>query len=148
MSEKRILVLHGPNLDQLGQREPYHYGTVTLSTLNDTLNTLATQAGAVLFCKQSNSEAFLIDAVHQAKLDRMTHIIINPAGLTHTSVSLRDALLLTQIPFIEVHISNIHAREVFRHHSYFSDAAQGIITGLGVTGYVLALNAILTPLFN
>ncbi len=145
MSIKRILVLHGPNLDQLGAREPNHYGAVTLATLNETLESMAREAEVALLCKQSNSESQLIEYVHQAKDDNITHIIINPAAFTHTSVALRDALLFTQLPFIEVHISNIHAREAFRHHSYFSDVAQGVITGLGISGYMLALNAILYP---
>jgi 3-dehydroquinate dehydratase-2 len=145
MSIKRILVIHGPNLDRLGTREPHHYGVVTLAALNESLDSMARKAEAALFCKQSNSEAELIEYVHQALDDNITNIIINPAGLTHTSVCLRDALLFTQLPFIEVHISNIHAREAFRHHSYLSDVAQGVITGLGISGYVLALNAILFP---
>lgn len=143
---KSILVLHGPNLDRLGTREPDLYGEVTLDKLNRYLIRLAEQAGAKLVCKQSNSESVLIDVIHQAMDEKVTHIIINPAAYTHTSIALRDALVLTRIPFIEVHLSNIFAREPFRQHSYFSDVAQGVISGLGVQSYIAALNTLLYPL--
>lgn len=143
--KKHILVLHGPNLDHLGLREPEIYGKIDLETLNQHLQQLAKQADADLICKQSNSESDLIEFIHQAISDNISHIIINPAAFTHTSIALRDALLLTKIPFIEVHISNIFGREPFRRHSYFSDVAQAVLTGLGVQGYVAALQAILHP---
>ena len=140
---KKILVLHGPNLDRLGSREPSVYGATTLAALNLNLEEEAKKAGFSLSCKQSNSEAVLIDAIHQASDEKVDYFIINPAAFTHTSVALRDALAATAIPFIEVHISNIYARESFRHHSYFSDIARGVISGLGVRGYSLALQAII-----
>ncbi len=140
---KKILVLHGPNLNLLGLREPSVYGSTTLATLNELLQTHASASGLMLAAKQSNSEAELINAIHQASADKMDYLIINPAGYTHTSIALRDALLAVQLPFIEVHISNIYARESFRQHSYFSDIADGVISGLGTNGYVLALHAIL-----
>lgn len=139
---KKILVLHGPNLNLLGLREPSIYGSISLETLNMQLNHQATEAGYTLSALQSNSEGELINAIHQAAEDKIDHLIINPASLTHTSIALRDALLATNIPFIEVHISNIYAREAFRQQSYFSDIAEGVISGLGTTGYLLALQAI------
>lgn len=140
---KKILVLHGPNLNRLGKREPQVYGSTTLSELNSALAAQAKSAGFNLDVKQSNSEAELIDLIHRASDDRIDYLIINPAAFTHTSIALRDALAATAIPFIEVHISNIYAREAFRQHSYFSDIARGVISGLGVKGYSLALEAII-----
>lgn len=135
----RILVLHGPNLNLLGTRETHLYGETTLAEIDQALVARAQAAGHSLECFQSNAEHELIDRVHLAREQEVTFIIINPAGFTHTSVALRDALLAVQIPFIEVHLSNIYAREHFRRHSYFSDVAQGVITGVGPQGYALAL---------
>lgn len=144
---KKILVVHGPNLNLLGVREPTVYGTETLVDLNQRLQQQANTDGMALQIVQSNSEADLINAIHQSLVDEVDYIIINPAGLTHTSIALRDALLAVGIPFIEVHISNIFARESFRHHSYFSDIAIGVISGLGTAGYLFALQTI-PLLFN
>ena len=135
----QILVLHGPNLNLLGIREPEVYGSVTLDQINTELTKIGTDGGAAVVAFQSNHEGALIDRVQAARLDGTTFIIINPAALTHTSVGLRDALAGVAIPFIEVHLSNVHRREPFRHHSYFSDLAEGVIVGLGVDGYRLAL---------
>lgn len=140
---KRILVLHGPNLNLLGSREPEIYGRETLAKVNRRLIAQGRAAGAIVACFQSNHEGALIDRVQQSKKNRVDAIIINPAGFTHTSVALRDALVAVAIPFIEVHLSNIHAREPFRRHSYFSDQAAGTICGLGGRGYELALQFIL-----
>lgn len=142
----KVLVLHGPNLNLLGSREPGIYGSNTLSDIDDRLAQLALQAGAIVATFQSNHEGALVDRVHQAVHEKVDYIVLNPAALTHTSVALRDALLAVDIPFIEVHLSNVHARESFRHHSYFSDIAVGCITGLGVHGYELALAYALTCL--
>lgn len=139
---KKILVLHGPNLNLLGLREPHLYGQQSLTDINTQLVREATAAGFALDALQSNSEAELIQAIHQAYLDQIDYLIINPAAFTHTSIALRDALVAVQIPFIEVHISNIYARESFRQHSYFSDIAQGVISGFGAYSYVLALHAL------
>ena len=136
-----ILVLHGPNLNLLGTREPEIYGSETLDEINHRLQSEAERAGASLTCLQSNSEQEMIEAVHQARADGTQFIIINPAAFTHTSVALRDALLATAIPFIEVHLSNVHAREEFRRRSYLSDVAVGVICGLGAAGYRLAYEA-------
>lgn len=141
-----ILVLHGPNLNLLGQREPGLYGSDTLEAINQRLVAQAEQAGFMLACFQSNHEGALVDRIHQAGLDGTRHIIINPAAYTHTSVALRDALLGVRIPFLEVHLSNVHAREPFRQHSYLSDKAVGVITGLGAAGYELALTHVLREL--
>jgi len=141
-SPKRILVLHGPNLNLLGSREPEIYGRETLADINRRLIALGKAAGASVTCFQSNQEGALIDRVQQSKKEQVTFIIINPAGFTHTSVALRDALAGVAIPFVEVHLSNIHAREPFRRHSYFSDQAAGTICGLGSRGYELALRFI------
>lgn len=141
-----LLILHGPNLNLLGSREPSHYGRVTLDTLNRSLEEAAAAAGHRALCFQSNAEHVLIERVHAAAHEGVEFIIINPAGYTHTSVALRDALLAVQIPFIEVHLSNVHAREPFRHRSYFSDVAVGVISGLGAEGYQLALQAALQRL--
>lgn len=138
-----ILVLHGPNLNLLGLREPGIYGATTLDDINRTLTQMAQNAGHHLQTLQSNAEYELIDRIHDARKEGVDFIIINPAAFTHTSVALRDALLGVDIPFIEVHLSNVHKREAFRHHSYFSDVAQGVICGFGATSYELALQAAL-----
>ena len=140
----QILVLHGPNLNMLGTREPGVYGNRTLDQIDADLTRKATDAGATLQSFQSNHEGALIDRVQAARTDGTQFIIINPAALTHTSVGLRDALAAVALPFIEVHLSNIHRREPFRHHSYFSDLAVGVICGLGADGYRLALDHVLT----
>ncbi len=140
---KKILVLHGPNLNLLGLREPSVYGGTSLAMLNEQLQMLASTCGFELFTKQSNSESELINTIQQASAEKVDYLIINPAAYTHTSIAMRDALLAVQLPFIEVHISNIHARESFRKHSYFSDIAEGVISGLGTNGYLMALNAII-----
>ena len=142
----KILVLNGPNLNLLGSREPGHYGTLSLATVNEGLDTLAQKSGAGLLTFQSNSEPELIDHIHAAPHEGIDFILFNPAGFTHTSVALRDALLGVKIPFIEIHLSNVHAREEFRHKSYFSDIAVGVISGLGPIGYELALQAALSYL--
>lgn len=142
----RLLVLNGPNLNLLGTREPGLYGNQTLAEIINELQATATHQGHQLSSLQSNAEFTLIDAIHQAKQDAVDYIIFNPAAFTHTSVALRDALLGVNIPFIEVHLSNVYAREPFRHHSYFSDIAKGTITGLGPLGYQLALQAALAAL--
>lgn len=134
-----ILVLHGPNLNLLGVREPGVYGHVTLNEINDKLKAVANKQGAQLNCFQSNSEAALIERVHQARDDGTQFIVINPAAFTHTSVALRDAMAAVAIPFVEVHLSNVHARESFRRESYFSDLAVGVISGLGASGYEFAV---------
>ncbi len=134
-----ILVLHGPNLNLLGTREPEVYGRVTLDEINSKLSALAQTKGAKLTSYQSNTEGSLVERVQQARADGTDFIIINPAAYTHTSVALRDALAAVAIPFVEVHLSNVHAREAFRKESYFSDIAVGVISGLGATGYELAL---------
>lgn len=139
----KILVLHGPNLNLLGQRETHFYGSDTLEAINARLVDGGRKVGVAVETYQSNAEAPLIDRIHTAKNDETGYIIINPAAFTHTSVALRDALSAVRIPFIEVHLSNIHAREPFRHHSYFSDLAAGVIAGLGAFGYELALEAAL-----
>ena len=141
----RILVLHGPNLNMLGVREPEKYGVSTLDDINRRLTNRAVVAHVELLHFQSNSESELIDRIHNAK-DNIAYILINPAAFTHTSIALRDALAAVTIPFIEIHLSNIYAREAFRHHSYFSDLAVGVISGLGVHGYELALDFALDKL--
>lgn len=141
----RILVLHGPNLNLLGTREPAVYGHATLAELDAQLQTQAQAAGASLQSFQSNAEHALIDRVHAAR-GHTDFILINPGAYTHTSIALRDALAGVAIPFIEVHLSNVHAREAFRHHSYFSDLAVGVICGFGVHSYRLALDAAITRL--
>lgn len=137
----KILVLNGPNLNLLGKREPDHYGQQTLDNIVQNLEKIAKDAGHELTAKQSNAEHELVDFVHQGQKDQVDFIIINPAAFTHTSVALRDAFSGVAIPFIEVHLSNVYARESFRHHSYFSDIAVGVICGLGAKGYELALQA-------
>jgi len=136
---KKILVLHGPNLNLLGSREPSVYGRVTLNEINERLVALAVKGGANLVCFQSNAEAELVERVQQAQDDGTQFIIINPAAFTHTSVALRDALAAVAIPFIEVHLSNVYAREAFRKESFFSDLAVGVISGLGAAGYEFAV---------
>ena len=136
---KSILVLHGPNLNLLGSREPEVYGRTTLADINQKLTALASENGATLSCLQSNAEATLIERIHQARTDGTQFIVINPAAFTHTSVALRDALAAVAIPFIEVHLSNVHAREAFRRESFFSDLAVGVICGLGASGYEYAV---------
>jgi 3-dehydroquinate dehydratase-2 len=136
-----ILLLNGPNLNLLGTREPDVYGHQTLGDIEARLVSQARAAGHELQTSQSNGEQPLIDRIHAAKAEAAAFILFNPAAFTHTSVALRDALLAAAIPFIEVHLSNVHARESFRHHSYFSDVAQGVICGLGALGYELALRA-------
>lgn len=136
---KSILVIHGPNLNLLGSREPAVYGSTTLNEINADLTTLAGNNGASLTCFQSNAEFALIERIHQARTDGTQFILINPAAFTHTSVALRDALAAVAIPFIEVHLSNVHAREAFRKESFFSDLAVGVICGLGASGYKFAL---------
>ena len=144
-AKSRILVLNGPNLNLLGLREPTHYGSQTLEQIVATLRDQAQKADIELEHLQSNREYELIEAIHQA-FGKVDFIIINPAAFTHTSVALRDALLGVASPFIEVHLSNVHAREPFRHHSYLSDKAQGVICGLGAQGYEFALSAAIRAL--
>ena len=136
-----LLVLNGPNLNLLGTREPGIYGSDTLADIEARLRSQAEAAGHRLAFFQSNAEHALIEQIHRARADGVAFIVINPAAFTHTSVALRDALLAVKIPFVEVHLSNIHAREPFRRQSYFSDIALGTITGLGAVGYELALRA-------
>jgi 3-dehydroquinate dehydratase-2 len=136
---KNILVVNGPNLNLLGTREPDRYGTVTLAAIEQALVDRAGSAGLRLECFQSNSEAALVDRIQRAGSDGVDFILINAAAYTHTSVALRDALAAVRIPFVEIHLSNVHAREPFRRHSYLSDIAVGVVTGLGAKGYALAL---------
>ena len=142
----KILLINGPNLNLLGTREPEVYGSTTLADIERELKAQATAAGVELLAFQSNHEGALVDRIHQAKTEGVAWVIINPGAYTHTSIALRDALSGTALPFIEVHISNVHAREPFRHHSYLSDIASGTIVGLGVSGYRLALLHILATL--
>lgn len=142
----RLLVLHGPNLNLLGSREPEIYGHDTLAAINQRLDAQARRAGHAVDCQQSNAEHALVDRIHQAKSDGVEFIVFNPGAFTHTSIALRDALLGVAIPFIEVHLSNVHAREAFRQRSYLSDIAVGVITGFGAHGYELALEAALARL--
>jgi len=137
----RLLLLNGPNLNLLGQREPGLYGTDTLDSIVTRTSLLAAELGHELIARQSNAEHELIEEIHAAKAGQIAFLIINPGAFTHTSVALRDALLGVKLPFIEVHISNVHAREAFRRHSYFSDIAVGQIVGLGPLGYELAVRA-------
>jgi len=136
----RLLLLNGPNLNLLGQREPHVYGATTLADIERAAAAAAAAAGHQLEAFQTNSEAALVDRIQQAA-GQVDFILLNPGALTHTSVALRDALLAVAIPFIEIHLSNVHAREEFRRHSYVSDVAVGVITGLGALGYQLALQA-------
>lgn len=137
----KILVIHGPNLNLLGQRETQHYGRDTLQAIDQRLVDQGKREGFEIVTFQSNAEAPMIERIHAAKSDEIAYIVINPAAFTHTSVALRDALAAVHIPFIEVHLSNVHAREPFRQQSYFSDIAAGVISGLGPVGYELALQA-------
>lgn len=137
----KFLVLHGPNLNLLGSREPEHYGSETLTDISDRLQKQASKNGHQLENFQTNSEHELVEKIHAAQSNDTDFIIINPAAFTHTSVALRDALAAIEMPFIEIHLSNVHARESFRHHSYLSDIAVGVICGLGAQGYELALQA-------
>jgi 3-dehydroquinate dehydratase-2 len=142
----RLLLLNGPNLGQLGRREPGIYGTTTLADIETKLQTQASAAGHELDAFQSDAESELIQRIHAARDQGIAVILFNPAAFTHTSVALRDALLAAQIPFVELHLSNVAARETFRHHSYFADIALGTIAGFGVTSYELALTAALRHL--
>ena len=141
-----LLVINGPNLNLLGTREPEHYGLDTLENINQRLEQQASAQDYSLECVQSNAEVELIEHIHRAGKEGVRFILINPAAFTHTSVALRDALSGVDIPFIEIHLSNIHRREAFREHSYFSDIAVGTISGLGALGYELALHAALARL--
>lgn len=137
---RKILLINGPNLNLLGTREPEVYGKQTLSDIENAAQQQITEANGLCYCFQSNHEGALIDRIHDARNEQIDAIIINPGGFTHTSVALRDALAGVAIPFIEVHISNIHKREAFRHHSYLSDIAKGVICGLGTDGYRFAID--------
>lgn len=143
---RRLLVLHGPNLNLLGMREPGVYGSVTLEQIDKALVDRAKQAGIELQTFQSNHEGELVDRIHAARKENVEFIVINPAAYTHTSVAIRDALKGIDIPFVEIHLSNVHSRESFRHHSYFSDVAVGVICGLGWKGYMYALEFALEQL--
>ncbi len=140
MATKSILVLHGPNLNLLGEREPQHYGKQTLEDIDQALKTIASGKSIKLETMQSNSEGDLVNKIQSLSNDKVDFLIINPAAYTHTSVAMRDALSAVKVPFIEVHLSNVYAREPFRHHSYFSDIAVAVISGLGADGYIAALN--------
>jgi 3-dehydroquinate dehydratase-2 len=142
----QILVIHGPNLNLLGTREPEVYGAQTLAQIDADLAKIATKAGFTLESFQSNHEGALVDRIQAAPREGCRFIIINPAAYTHTSVALRDALAAVALPFVEVHLSNIHKREPFRHHSYFSQLAEGVICGLGARGYALALDHVIETL--
>ncbi len=139
MVQKSVLVMHGPNLNLLGVREPEHYGHATLDSINSHLNTIANAANIQLEAYQSNAEADIVAKIQTLATRKVDFMIINPAAFTHTSVAIRDAISAVSIPFIEVHLSNVFARESFRHHSYFSDIAVGVISGLGAEGYEAAL---------
>ncbi len=145
---KKLLLIHGPNLNLLGEREPEVYGTTTLDDINRELRALAQQSDATLDCFQSNHEGAIVDRIQQALTDYVDGIIINPGAYTHTSIAIRDALSGVAIPFVEVHMSNIYAREAFRHHSYLSDIAQGVICGLGVDSYRMGLQGLIRFLNN
>ncbi len=140
MATKSILVLHGPNLNLLGEREPQHYGKQTLEDIDQVLKTIASAKAIKLETMQSNSEGDLVNKIQSLHKDKIDFLIINPAAYTHTSVAMRDALSAVKVPFIEVHLSNVYAREPFRHRSYFSDIAVAVISGLGADGYIAALN--------
>ncbi|MDB5835343.1 MAG: 3-dehydroquinate dehydratase [Caballeronia sp.] len=136
----RLLVLHGPNLNLLGTREPEVYGRVTLADIDKALAEKAQAAGVELSSFQSNHEGAIVDRIQQARTEQVDFVLINPAAYTHTSVAIRDALAGVALPFIEIHLSNVHKREAFRHHSYFSDLAEAVICGLGWKGYLYALD--------
>lgn len=136
----RILVVNGPNLNLLGTREPQTYGSTTLAQIEQALVDKATAAGVVLSCFQSNHEGEIIERIHQARDEQIAFLLINPAAFTHTSIAIRDAIAATGIPFVEIHLSNVHRREALRHMSYFSDLAEGVICGLGWRGYLYALD--------
>ena len=138
-AHKSILVLHGPNLNLLGAREPQHYGNITLADINNNLQTMANHANIALETYQSNAEADIVNKIQSLTINCVDFIIINPAAFTHTSIAIRDAISALKIPFIEIHLSNVFARESFRHHSYFSDIAVGTISGLGAEGYYAAM---------
>lgn len=146
MANRAILVLHGPNLNLLGLREPEHYGNLTLDAINDRLKAQAEQANIALETFQSNAEAEIVAKIQSLAVNTVDFVIINPAAFTHTSIAIRDALSAVKVPFIEVHLSNVFARESFRHHSYFSDVAVGVISGLGADGYTAALNYVVNQL--
>jgi 3-dehydroquinate dehydratase II len=148
MTTKSILVVHGPNLNLLGVREPEHYGNLTLANINEQLQTLAKAANITLETYQSNAEADIVTKIQSLTVNKVDFIIINPAAFTHTSVSIRDAISAVKTPFIEVHLSNVYARESFRHHSYFSDIAVGVISGLGAEGYYAAFHYAANSLKN
>lgn len=141
-----ILLLNGPNLNLLGSREPDVYGELSLPEIEAHLAQIAKDTGHKLVCFQSSSEGQLIERIHKAQIEHIDYILFNPAAYTHTSIALRDALLAVDIPFIEVHLSNTYTREEFRHHSFFSDIAQGVIVGFGPAGYEVALNAVIKQL--
>jgi 3-dehydroquinate dehydratase-2 len=136
-----ILLLHGPNLNLLGKREPDKYGSVDLATIDQNMSTKASQMGHTLTSFQSNDEAVLIERIHAARDDGTEFLLFNPAAFTHTSVALRDAVLAVELPMVEIHLSNVYTREAFRHHSYFSDIAVGVVSGFGAYSYDLALLA-------
>ncbi len=140
---KSVLVLHGPNLNMLGMREPEHYGNTTLASINESLNQKAKNAGITLEAYQSNAEAELVTKIQSLAVNPVDYVIINPAAFTHTSIAMRDALSAVKVPFIEIHLSNVYAREAFRHHSYFTDIAIGVISGLGAQGYLAALDYVI-----
>lgn len=144
----KILALHGPNLNLLGHREPNIYGSDTLNDINTRCKTICTEAGHEFSSLQSNTEADLINRLHEARVDGTDFMLVNFGGFTHTSIAIRDAILAAEIPFIEVHLSNLYAREEYRHHSYFADIAVGSIVGLGAQGYELAVHAAIKKLEN
>lgn len=137
----KILILHGPNLNLLGEREPEHYGNVTLANIDDQLANLGQASGHKTEHLQSNAEDALVERIHRASFEKVSFILINPAAFTHTSIAIRDALAAVDIPFIEIHLSNVHAREPFRRNSYFSDLAIGVITGFGCRSYRMAMES-------
>lgn len=142
----KVLLINGPNLNLLGTREPHIYGATTLADVENRLRTLGGESGIDIDCFQSNHEGAIVDRIHQARLDGVAFVLINPGAYTHTSVAIRDALSGVAIPFVEVHISNVHKREAFRHHSYLSDIAEAVMAGFGTLGYELALQFIASKL--
>ena len=144
----KILILHGPNLNLLGEREPKHYGQVTLAEIDDLLANMARNGGHDTDHLQSNAEDALVERIHQASVDKVSFVLINPAAFTHTSVAIRDALAAVKLPFVEIHLSNVYAREEFRRHSYFSDLAIGVISGFGRHSYRMAMEAAIDYLAN